>query len=347
MEAVGEGRERAKVEGRRRWFRPDRLLVVVVATSVPNHVHPTARAVGALFDRPMESRGDGTSESTPLLRSPPVTPPPRQPLPSTSSSSQKSLVWIIAFLFLLNIATLGAGYYCYQRLHLQLLSQDHRIESLVTEYQLKLSRYETAQNISLSKIKEMESNLDTRLSILEEVPSNENVLEELRSTEQAMFNEIEAEKTLVGVMVRGIQANVSTSINRSNRLVDKKLEEVDKRIKSSERRMSALVEETSRNVTASVQLAEDHIEVIDTNLTSQMTSMTVSVSNALYAVRNMVEAAKVDINEEVSAVHQSMDQYIIFSNNQFAAENDFVKYQLAGLPTPPHPTPPLSSATLS
>jgi hypothetical protein len=305
------------------------------------------RTVGGMqFESSREEEGDrGTNENTPLLRSPPATPPPPHLSSSSSSnpSSHKTLGWIIAFLFLLNIATLSLGYYSYQLLSSHFTSQEQRIENLNTEYQDKLSHYEIVHNLTLIRIEQIENNLDLRLSYLEHIPSNDNVLEELHSTEQAMFNEIDSEKIWVGMMIQGIRTNVSYSINRSNRLVDKKLEEVEMRLQSSEAHLSAFVQETAENVTGSVEMAEKHIEMIDQNLTSQMTSMTVSVDNALTAVRRMVEEAKVDINEEVSAVHESMDQYIIFSNNQFAAENDFVKYQLAG----PSPSSPLSPSPLS
>jgi hypothetical protein len=243
----------------------------------------------------------------------------------------------MAFYFLLHVATIATGYYFYSTIQTQLILSDykyanltHHFENLQTEFDLKLQRYESTENLNLKHLQNLEQDLDTRVSSLEKIPSNDEVLNELHSTEQAMYDEIESEKTLVSMMVRGIQANVTSSINRSNRLVDSKLNEVDKKVKLSERRMSSLVEETSRNVSTSVQLAEDHIQIIENNLTSQMTEMSASVTSALSSVRFMVDAAKADINEEVTAVHESMDQYIIFSNNQFAAENDFVKYQLAG-----------------
>jgi hypothetical protein len=221
------------------------------------------------------------------------------------------------------------------------LTQD--FENLRTEYEVKLQRYESSENLSIKHLEDLNQDLNTRVSSLEKIPSNDEVLNELHSSEQAMYDEIESEKTLVSMMVRGIQANVTNSINRSNRMVDNKLNEVDKKVKLSERRMSSLVEETSRNVSASVQLAEEHIQIIENNLTSQMTDMSASVTSALNSVRFMVQEAKTDINEEVTAVHESMDQYIIFSNNQFAAENDFVKYQLAGK----HFSSPLSILPLS
>lgn len=280
-------------------------------------------------------------ENTPLLpsTSPPSTPPlDARTLPSSPPLSKSNYGWFFIFFFLVQIATIAVGIYYYQLMNSQIrlnyeqiVNITQKYENLRLEYQDKLQEYENYEENIWTRIETNQNDLQSRITYLENIPSNDHVIDELHSTEQALYEEIESEKTLMNVMIRGIQSNVTNSINRSNRLVDKKLNDVDAKLKSSERRMSALVEETSRNVSTSVQLAENHIQVIETNLTNQMTEMTTSVSYALNSVRNMVEEAKTDINEEVRAVHESMDQYIIFSNNQFAAENDFVKYQLAGI----------------
>jgi hypothetical protein len=43
----------------------------------------------------------------------------------------------------------------------------------------------------------------------------------------------------------------------------------------------------------------------------------------------VLEAREV-INEQVRAVKNDISQYVDITNKKFAAENDFVKYQLAG-----------------
>ena len=43
-----------------------------------------------------------------------------------------------------------------------------------------------------------------------------------------------------------------------------------------------------------------------------------------------VASAEDTIHLEVDVVQRNIDQYVAFANKKFAAENDFVKYQLAG-----------------
>ena len=44
-----------------------------------------------------------------------------------------------------------------------------------------------------------------------------------------------------------------------------------------------------------------------------------------------VSQAQATIHEEVSSVRMNIAQYVTITNQQFASENDFVKYQLAGV----------------
>ena len=44
-----------------------------------------------------------------------------------------------------------------------------------------------------------------------------------------------------------------------------------------------------------------------------------------------VETAKITIHHEVEAVQASIEEYVAFTDKKFASENDFVRYQLAGM----------------
>ena len=43
-----------------------------------------------------------------------------------------------------------------------------------------------------------------------------------------------------------------------------------------------------------------------------------------------MEEASATIHDEVETVKESVEEYVTITNEQFAKENDFVKYQLAG-----------------
>jgi hypothetical protein len=47
-------------------------------------------------------------------------------------------------------------------------------------------------------------------------------------------------------------------------------------------------------------------------------------------LNSAVETAQATIHEEVENVRETIQNYVLATNDKFAAENDFVKYQLAG-----------------
>lgn len=245
-----------------------------------------------------------------------------------------SFLYFFFFLFVILICLLIYSYNIFNSI---IIKQQEDIHSLRIDYSNLLNQnylnklyYENLNNQTRNYINEITENFNDRIILLENMESNSDVIDELHSTEQAIFKEIEAEKTLVGIIINALQSNVTNAISQSNRLVDRKLSEVDRKVKVSENKMYSLVEETSQNISTSVELAEKHIQVIDQNLTSQMTIMTNSVNLAITSVKNIVDSAKADISKEVEAVHSNMDQYIISTDKKIAAENDFIRYQLAG-----------------
>ena len=62
----------------------------------------------------------------------------------------------------------------------------------------------------------------------------------------------------------------------------------------------------------------------------QLAIMSGSLDNTKIQLNDVVKQAETTIHTEVQQVRDNIDEYIIISNKQFAAENDFVKYQLAG-----------------
>ena len=58
--------------------------------------------------------------------------------------------------------------------------------------------------------------------------------------------------------------------------------------------------------------------------------MTSYVNESVATISSVMEEATHTIHEEVEKVKVSVEDYVLISNEQFAKENDFVKYQLAG-----------------
>ena len=80
-----------------------------------------------------------------------------------------------------------------------------------------------------------------------------------------------------------------------------------------------------------VNNASDTIHGIQSDMLDQMVTMSVTLNTTLSSVTSIVDKAKDNIQNQVADVQSNINAYVAFSNKQFAAENDFVKYQLAGM----------------
>lgn len=76
--------------------------------------------------------------------------------------------------------------------------------------------------------------------------------------------------------------------------------------------------------------ATSQIYMVQSNVTQQLATMGQSLGETVAMLNSAVDAARTTIHFEVSSVKSDIEQYVAVTNKQFAAENDFVKYQLAG-----------------
>lgn len=65
-------------------------------------------------------------------------------------------------------------------------------------------------------------------------------------------------------------------------------------------------------------------------MTGQLDGMFVRLSSTVQELSQSVQRAQDTIHEEVNVVQANIEQYVAITNKQFAAENDFVRYQIAG-----------------
>ena len=80
------------------------------------------------------------------------------------------------------------------------------------------------------------------------------------------------------------------------------------------------------------QLGQSEARVLQTkkSLNAEMRTMRQSFNATRAQMTEAVDGATGQIHDEVQDVKDTMDAYVAVANHQFAAENDFVKYQLAG-----------------
>eukprot|EP00981_Chlorochromonas_danica_P002250 scaffold437_cov168-Ochromonas_danica.AAC.67 len=265
----------------------------------------------------------------------PVQPLPPAPLPLSNPSSHRLFSILNLILFFL-IVCLGWVKY----------DSDHRIGDLSAQIATLSTRLEKVEKQSdanfflltdnLQTVQEKEKELESfasglgdnvvqlnrshdalsrvvgdhgkALARLSNGTSNADVLDKLRETKESLAKEMDLTKRNVSAVVSASQEEVETA----KAVVTQRLDH------------------TVLTVRAVVQNATEHIHQVQRNVTGQLDGMSARLAATVADLSAAVDSAKEAIHSEVDVVQANIEQYVAITNKQFAAENDFVKYQVAG-----------------
>ena len=94
--------------------------------------------------------------------------------------------------------------------------------------------------------------------------------------------------------------------------------------------VSADVDERMAGLTHEMQRSEERVMSAKKSVDDNIHEMRASINATSDKLQEAVDSATALIHDEVLDVKDTMEAYVVVTNHQFAAENDFVKYQLAG-----------------
>ena len=164
------------------------------------------------------------------------------------------------------------------------------------------------------------NNHDEQLVRLSNGTSNADVLDKLKETKEAVSSELQTTKTVISTELIRARTNVTLQLQQSRLEFQQTQIEVNQHLDSTVQKMRKAVNDATSN-----------IYLVQQNVTNQMNYIGMQLAHTVQELSDNVEEAQQLINEEVNHVKGDIEQYVAFTNKQFAAENAFVKYQLAGL----------------
>lgn len=149
--------------------------------------------------------------------------------------------------------------------------------------------------------------------------SNTEVLHKLNTTQLQMTKALQGVKEIVATNLGDLSKNVTNMLALSDKTVKGLGARVAVQLNSTLLKMRGVAHE------ASIKIAE-----VQNNVTTQLSYMDQTLVHTRNELSTAVDEARAAIDREVQSVRDNIDQYVSVTNKQFAAENDFVKYQLAG-----------------
>lgn len=105
---------------------------------------------------------------------------------------------------------------------------------------------------------------------------------------------------------------------------------VDEKLTDAQRNVTVMLDSKVHEMQHVVSKAAANINEMEKNITVRLNSMSNQLTATVNEVSHSVADAQETITVEVESVRENIRQYVAITNQQFAAENDFVKYQLAG-----------------
>jgi hypothetical protein len=140
--------------------------------------------------------------------------------------------------------------------------------------------------------------------------------------------------SLTDSKISELQGTVLSISNHSNVEVLNQLaqtqSELTTTIQNTQLQIQLEMNETMIKINSVIASATSNIQSIQANVTNELQVMGAELRQTVMELNTDVETAKDSINEEVTTIKDTISTYIVASDKQFAAENDFVRFQLAG-----------------
>jgi hypothetical protein len=172
---------------------------------------------------------------------------------------------------------------------------------------------------TLKDVRDSLSYQEYQINRLSNGTSNADVLDRLKETREEVKSRLERE-----------HGQVFSALQESQRNVSQRLEQNSIELAATKARVESSLTETVQYMQEVVGVASTNIRSIQRNVTLEIDAMTEHVQKIVHKLGEEVKEAEDTIHQEVLAVQENIEQYVAVTDKQFAAENDFVKYQLAG-----------------
>ena len=261
------------------------------------------------------------------------------PLNHSKFISSRYFMVVMSVYFMLLLAVIGSVVFFFIHMKSNEDAMDARFTQLMTKYnelqdQMKFNKYEQQHldeeiTVGLNKTLERLNLLNHSTNVIFSDISNQltqlanhsnlEVLHKLDETKSQISINLGTVKNHVNAQLSSLTNNVTVMINKSSSSMQVVQDNVRNQLNSTLIQMRQVANTASKK-----------IETVQMDVTSQLSLMDKTLVKTKEYLNISVQQAQRQIQNEVKTVKDNIEQYVAITNKQFAAENDFVKYQLAG-----------------
>jgi hypothetical protein len=243
---------------------------------------------------------------------------------SSYSSGGLGRVWVsIALLF---VAVCGGfiSLHVQQQQLITALQDSIKVDQKAYEQRVKLigAEVHSQQDEAASKYSKFEKELGAFgmvIGRLDNRTTNADVLDQLKKTHGELLVDMDKVKADVGTALADTQRSMNAQLTSNSEFV----------LEAQNKARSELVK-TEVHVQNILDAANNHVHQLQHNVSDQMQRMVVFMQDTVARLNQDIADAESKIGREVDMVQANVDKYVDITNKQFAQEDDFVRFQLAG-----------------
>eukprot|EP01038_Epipyxis_sp_PR26KG_P008185 gene8185-11073_t len=176
--------------------------------------------------------------------------------------------------------------------------------------------------------------LDMKASLNDTIDSVHSVLAESLSVVSSQIESnniaiLQTQQTVANQLNKTV-TSMNEVVNENARNVANQIELTGKELEKTQTQVKLQLNNTVLSMHEVALVTTNKMNIIQQNFTSQIYELNTELATTVDDLNKMVESAKEIINADMQNVKENINKYVEATNKQFAAENNFVKWQLAG-----------------
>jgi len=149
--------------------------------------------------------------------------------------------------------------------------------------------------------------------------TNADVIDRLQGTQDALNAQMHKQSASVTLQLQQAQTDMQSQLSKTRTELNETQTAVTSKMKTTLGAVDSLIAQANTDVKAA-----------QTDIAAKLKAMQDLLANTLLRINSDISVAEGKINKDVELLQANVDAYVEVTNKQFAQEDDFVKYQLAG-----------------
>eukprot|EP00606_Chrysophyceae_sp_TOSAG23-5_P000866 GSChrysophyteH2.ASY1.ANO1.1420.1 assembled CDS len=218
----------------------------------------------------------------------------------------------------------------FSHLNSDMVTEQSNSTHTIDYLQIKVSAQDD-QIDKMSKTLHKLTNRTTNADVLEKLDETQKQLRiEMASTADSVSTTLTENHRLVEKELEDSRNSVRSAINDNRKILEKQLDDNKKNIENTKSDVYTQMDTTVSKIDVMVAEATRDVSSMQHNVTSKMNHWNHVLDSTVTRLNDDIKTAESKIHKDVSLLQANVDTYVEVTNKQFAQEDDFVKYQLAG-----------------